>query len=38
MGNIFWVAKMLNIFGGCLKFLVFFFFFFFWGGGGGGER
>ena len=31
MGDIFWVAKISNIFLGCLKFLTFFF-----GGGGGG--
>ena len=30
MGDIFSVAKISNIFLGCLKFLIFFF----WGGGG----
>ena len=34
MGDIFSVAKISNIFLGCLKFLIFFFFFFFLGGGG----
>ena len=33
MGDIFSVAKISNIFLGCLKFLIYFFF---WGGGGGG--
>ena len=33
MGDILWVAKLSNIFCGCLKFLIFFFFL-----GGGGER
>ena len=32
MGDIFWAAKISNIFLGCLKFLIFFF------GGGGGEQ
>ena len=31
MEDIFWVAKISNIFWGCLKFLIYFF----WGGGGG---
>ena len=33
MEDIFWVAKISNIYLECLKFLIFFFFF---GGGGGG--
>ena len=37
MEDIYWVAKISNIYLGCLKFLIFFFFFFL-GGGGGGER
>ena len=35
MGALFWVAKISNIFCGCLKFSIFFFG---GGGGGGGER
>ena len=35
MEDIYWVAKISNIYLGCLKFLIFFFFFFFGGGGGG---
>ena len=34
MEDIYWVAKISNIYLGCLKFLIFFFL----GGGGGGER
>ena len=34
MEDIFGVAKIVNMYLGCLKFLIFFFFFF--GGGGGG--
>ena len=33
MEDIYWVAKISNIYLGCLKFRVFFFFFFFLGGG-----
>ena len=36
MTDIFWVAKISNIYLGCLKFLTFFFFFFGGGGGVGG--
>ena len=35
MREIFWAAKISNIFG-VLEIQDFFFFFFFWGGGGGG--
>ena len=38
IGIFFWVAKISNIFLGCLKFLFFFFFFFFFWGGGGVNR
>ena len=36
MEDIFWVAKISNIYLECLKFLIFFFFL--GGGGGGGEQ